>query len=160
MRLVARVARLGDRLFDALRDERAFSVTPDGAVVGDFAPLRDAKYAVLTTFRRDGTPVPSPVWFALDQGGRVVLKTVASAGKVKRLRRDERAVVAPSSLRGTPLGRSILATGRELPASEWDMAEVLLARRYGAGRRIAERVLGIATDDPTYIELVPRTGRE
>ena len=35
--------------------------------------VKTAKYLSLTTFRRDGTPVATPVWFAIDKGGRLVI---------------------------------------------------------------------------------------
>ena len=87
-----RIARMSDRMFDRMRDKRAFTITEDTATDGDFSSLRGHHYAVLVTFRRDGQAVPSPVWFGLDdRGGVVYVHTAPHAGKVKRLRRDSRA---------------------------------------------------------------------
>jgi PPOX class probable F420-dependent enzyme len=44
---------------------------------------------LLVTFRRSGEPVPTPVWFGLHEG-RVYVESLADAGKVKRLRHDQR----------------------------------------------------------------------
>src|SRR5687768_8530199 len=83
-----RMARFSDRVFDRLRDKRAFALTEARAVDGDLDSLRGHKYAVLVTFRRDGEAVPSPVWFGVDAAGRAYLKTRYDAAKVKRLRND------------------------------------------------------------------------
>src|SRR5919112_1001238 len=48
----------------------------------------------LTTFRRDGTPVSTPVNVAVE-GDRAVFRTYEQAGKFKRLRNDPRVEVAP-----------------------------------------------------------------
>lgn len=155
MSAISRVARLSDRIFDRLRHQRAFTVTEDDAVDGDFVSIRNHKYAVLVTFRSNGEPVPSPVWFGVDEQGRAYLKTASHAGKIKRLRRDNRVLITPSNMRGKPTGRPMRGVGRVLPKPEWQRAEKTLAARYGAGRRISERVLG-AEDTAAYIEITPR----
>jgi hypothetical protein len=61
--------------------------------------LGQCKYVRLTTFRRDGTPVPTPVWQVRD-GDRLLVITNGTTGKVKRLRRSPRVLVAPCDQRG------------------------------------------------------------
>ena len=151
-----RFARLGDRLFDRLRDRRSFALDDHSAGDGDLTALRGHAYGVLVTFRRNGDALPSPVWIAVDGEGRAYVKTRHDAGKVKRLRNDARAVVAPSNARGRPTGPAIRATGRVLPREEWPHAEATLAAAYGIGRRVSERVLGGPEDLAAYIELTPR----
>jgi PPOX class probable F420-dependent enzyme len=56
--------------------------------------LADARFVSLTTFRRSGERVSTPVWVGRDGEGLVVL-TPAGSGKVKRLRRDPRVELAP-----------------------------------------------------------------
>jgi PPOX class probable F420-dependent enzyme len=92
--------------------------------------LGEAKYVLLTTFRKDGTPVPTPVW-AVRVGDELRVWTIRDSGKVKRIRRSGRAQIAPCSVRGAPRGASIDAVARLLPAS--DNAPVLaeLVRKYG-----------------------------
>lgn len=65
-------------------------------------PLAAASYAELTTFRRNGTPVGSPVWIApsLDEPGRLVVITVDDTGKTKRLAHTDRVELRPCSIRG------------------------------------------------------------
>ena len=56
--------------------------------------LADHRFVSLTTFRRSGAPVSTPVWVARDGDALVVLTPVGS-GKVKRLRSDPRVELRP-----------------------------------------------------------------
>jgi uncharacterized protein len=155
MSVSERLARFSDRMFDRMRDARAFTLSEDTAIDGDFDSLRGHKYAVVVTFRRDGDAVPSPVWFGVDETGDAYLKTRHGAGKVKRLRNDSRALIALSNIRGKPMGPAIRGTGRVLPKEEWPHAEATLAAAYGTGRKISERVLGGPEEMGGYIEITP-----
>ena len=74
--------------------------TPDDTRAGTpLAALGREKYLRLTTFRRDGTPVPTPVWVVPD-GGSLLVVTTASTGKVKRIRHTPRVLLAPCDARG------------------------------------------------------------
>ena len=57
-------------------------------------PMADARFVSLTTFRRSGEPVSTPVWVGRD-GGSLVVLTPADSGKVKRLRNDPRVELRP-----------------------------------------------------------------
>ena len=57
------------------------------------------KYALLVTFRNDGTAVPTPVWFALLDSRHLVARSEERTAKVRRLRRDARARVWRASCR-------------------------------------------------------------
>jgi PPOX class probable F420-dependent enzyme len=94
---------------------------------------------LLVSFRRDGTPVPTPLWFA-SAGDVLYARSEADVGKVKRIRRDPRVLVAPCDGRGRPLGPSHEAQARVLASHELLAAETLLAARYGMARRVLERV--------------------
>ena len=77
----------------------------------DIEKLARSKYVSLTTFRRDGTPVATPVWVAR-QGDELVVYTARSSGKVKRLRNDDRVLVAPCDMRGRVTGDVVEGTAR------------------------------------------------
>jgi uncharacterized protein len=62
--------------------------------VNPLLSLADHRFVSLTTFRRSGAPVSTPVWVARDGGSLVVLTPVGS-GKVKRLRHDSRVELRP-----------------------------------------------------------------
>jgi PPOX class probable F420-dependent enzyme len=151
-----RVARFGDRVFDRLRHRGAFAITDDRAIDGGFDSLRDHKYAVLVTFRRNGETVPSPVWFGIDDHGTAYVRTGAHAGKLKRLHHDDRVLLAPSSLRGRPKGQAVRGKGRILAREEWPHAEEALADAYGALRRMEGRALGGREDMVAYIAITPK----
>ena len=58
------------------------------------APFVGQRYLTLESFKRDGTPVQTQVWFAEDHGVLYVY-TLANAGKVKRIRRHPHIRLAP-----------------------------------------------------------------
>ncbi len=65
-------------------------------------PLARAAYVSLTTFRRSGEPVSSPVWVApaVADAGDLVVITLADTGKVKRLRHTPDLELRPCDRRG------------------------------------------------------------
>ena len=69
---------------------------PSGA---DTATLAEEAFISITTFKRDGTPVATPVWCARENGWLLVY-TEADSGKVKRIRHDPHLSVAPCNFRG------------------------------------------------------------
>jgi len=92
--------------------------------------LGNAKYVLLTTFRKDGRAVPTPVW-AVRIGDELRVWTVRDTGKVKRIRRSGRVQLAPCSVRGTPRGASIEAIARLLPDSESPAVLTAISAKYG-----------------------------
>ncbi len=61
--------------------------------------LADERFVSLTTFRRSGEAVSTPVWIAAD-GDHLVVYTPAASGKVKRLRHTARVELRPCDRRG------------------------------------------------------------
>ncbi len=64
------------------------------------ADLGDEKFVSLTTFRKNGIGVATPVWIGREDDALVVT-TPSGSGKVKRLRNNERVELRPCSRRGT-----------------------------------------------------------
>ena len=91
--------------------------------------LAGQKYMSLITFRKNGTAVPLPIWFA-ESGGRLYVMTRGDSFKVKRIRNNSRVKVAACTLRGRITGPEMEATARILPAEDWPTARRLLARKY------------------------------
>lgn len=118
---------LPDSLLSALRDPAETSV----AIANVVPVLAGHRYLLLTTTKRDGTPVGTPIWFAPD-GDALVATSEVDAWKVKRLRRDPNATVAPCDVRGRPLGRAVPVIGEILPPERQGSASRALAHRYGA----------------------------
>ncbi|MFR9749980.1 PPOX class F420-dependent oxidoreductase [Nocardia sp. 004] len=88
-----------------------------------------ADYVLLTTFRKDGTPVATPVW-AVTENGKLYVWTVTDSWKVKRLRRNPAVTVQPCSATGKPHGDVVEGTGRVLDAAGTDRVRALLRRKY------------------------------
>jgi PPOX class probable F420-dependent enzyme len=68
-------------------------------VTATLLELGDERFVELTTYRRTGTPVPTPVWVVRD-GGALLVTTPAGSGKVKRLRHTSRVTLRPCSRSG------------------------------------------------------------
>lgn len=67
--------------------------------------LSRRKIALLTTYKRDGTAVSTPVSVAVEPDGDVAyIRTYSHTGKAKRLRRNNTVLAAPATFRGKPLG--------------------------------------------------------
>jgi uncharacterized protein len=94
----------------------------------DAAGLARERYISLTTFKRDGTAVSTPVWVGSDDGERLLVWTGAGTWKAKRIRRDPHVRVAPCDARGRPRGEAVDATARLLDDPE--IAERVLRRKY------------------------------
>ncbi|WP_235215261.1 PPOX class F420-dependent oxidoreductase [Phaeacidiphilus oryzae] len=94
-----------------------------------------ARYVSLTTYRRDGTPVATPVWHVMADG-RLYLTTAAAAWKVRRLRRDPAVKVAVCDVRGrvAPGATEAVGSGRILDAEGTARVQSLLARKYVLAR--------------------------
>jgi PPOX class probable F420-dependent enzyme len=92
-------------------------------------PFVEQKTALLTTFRRDGTPVATPLSVAVE-GDRAYIRTYEKAGKTKRLRNDGHVELTPSTTRGTPTGAPIRAEARRLDAAGGHHAARLLSRKH------------------------------
>lgn len=126
----------------------------DAPRTGSPADIESCKRSLLVTYRRDGTPVPTPVWAAVADG-RLYVRSERSAGKIKRLRRDSRMLLAPCTVRGQPLGAPFEASARVLDRDEEPVGERALARRYGLGRELFERAMDILRVDMCYLEITP-----
>jgi PPOX class probable F420-dependent enzyme len=90
---------------------------------------RATKTVLLTTYKRDGTPVDTPVSVAFD-GERVFFRSYDRAWKTKRLRRDPRVRVVPATFLGRPRGEAVSARATLLDGEEARTAARALARRH------------------------------
>jgi PPOX class probable F420-dependent enzyme len=93
------------------------------------APFSRQKTVLLTTYRRDGTPVGRPVSIAVD-GGRAYVRSPERAWKARHIRRNPVVSLAPCTARGTPTGPAVTATARRLSGAEHKRAARALARKY------------------------------
>jgi PPOX class probable F420-dependent enzyme len=94
------------------------------------------KYVLLTTFRRDGRAVPTPLWVVPDGPG-LAFWTPAGTGKVKRIRNSGRVTVAACDVRGNVRGAAIEAQARIGGAADLRRVGEGLKRKYGLMGRLS-----------------------
>ena len=94
-----------------------------------FTAVKDAKTVLLTTYKRDGTAVETPVSIAFD-GERAFFRSYDKAWKTKRLRRNPQVQLAASTVLGKPTGRVIQARATLLEGEQARVAAKALARRH------------------------------
>jgi uncharacterized protein len=95
--------------------------------------IRGQKYISLTTLRKNGLKVATPVWFGED-GDRLYVMTRGTMGKVKRIRNNPVVEVAPSTIRGKETGGKLPAQARILPLEEHAHARQAINRKYWMAR--------------------------
>lgn len=93
----------------------------------------DGKYVSLTSFRRDGRPVATPVWFVQDDE-RLLVSTAAASGKVRRIARNPKVTVAPCTASGRLRGEPLAAHAEVLDPERVPELEPLMARKYRLDR--------------------------
>ncbi|OBG27102.1 PPOX class F420-dependent oxidoreductase [Mycobacterium sp. 852002-51057_SCH5723018] len=93
--------------------------------------LESARYALLRSFRRDGTPVDTPIWFGLD--GNALLFRTKIGPKTRRLAGRPDVELTPCDYRGRVQPGAATTTGRAtiLSGADAERANRLLRRRYG-----------------------------
>lgn len=92
------------------------------------AQVAAAKYVMFTTYKKDGTPVSSPLWAAPD-GDDMLLWTVADSWKVKRLRRNSDVLVQACDASGKKTsGPQVAGVGEVV---ERQIAADAIVRKYG-----------------------------
>ena len=91
------------------------------------------KYILLTTFRRDGTPVATPVWVVPLDDGKLGMWTSSGSGKAKRLAHTDRVTIQPCDVRGRikPGTEATPATARIVDGPEYDAIHALVKAKYG-----------------------------
>jgi len=113
------------------------------------------KTVLLTSYRRDGTPVGTPVNIAVE-GTRAFVRTFDSAWKLKRVRNNPAVEIAPSTMRGQPTGPAIRARARLLAGSEAERASQALNKKHpilhGVLVPLVHRLRG---NKAVHIELTP-----
>ena len=125
------------------------------------------KYLSLTTYRRDGTPVSTPVWFVEDEG-RLFVTTAADSYKAKRLRQNSTAIVAPCTARGVLKGEPIPVHVEFLPNADHAWIDRLMAEKYRIDKililplyRLVTKLRGKSASgtETAYLAITsPRTG--
>ena len=96
----------------------------------DIGTLGASKYLSLTTYRKDGTPVATPVWLVRD-GDVLRVYTQADSGKAKRIRNNPAVMVAPCDARGRLKGDAAPGSATLLDAAGTAKTATMIEKRYG-----------------------------
>lgn len=99
------------------------------------AAFAGEKYLNLETFKKDGSGVKTPLWFA-EADGRIYAYTLADSWKVKRIRNNPRARVAPCDMRGNLKGEWVEARAEIIDGDEAKRAHRRLDEKYGWLKKI------------------------
>ena len=107
---------------------------PGGAAGLD--ALFRGRYLSVTSFKRDGTGVATPLWFVSD-GSRLFALTDLHSAKIRRIRRNPHVLVASCRVNGKLRGEPVDARAEVLTANE-DLERVreLLLRRHRVSYRL------------------------
>lgn len=118
------------------------------------AELAQERFVAVTTYRRSGAAVSTPVWVVPD-GDDLLVWTQADSGKVKRVRHDPRVDLAPCSRSGKVVGDAPHVTGvATVHGDDAALAAVTsaLKRKYGVEYRAIttlERLVGAVRRRPS-----------
>lgn len=115
----------------------------DTETATSFEHLAREKYILLTTFRRDGTPVPTPLWHAV-RDGVVYSSTIEGVGKMKRIRNNPDVTISACTVGGRVTGPTYQARARLLSGEESRWANRIKRSRYlvlGVPIQFVERLI-------------------
>src|SRR3954453_7393902 len=121
MGLMDRLAKASDKFYDRMRHGDADSVA-DVEPTGSISDLEGRKNCVWVSYRKNGQPMPSPVWFGVADGKLYFLPS-PDGYKVKRIRNNPEVRVAPCTRRGKPSPPPFTGKARVLMDAEAPTAE-------------------------------------
>ena len=113
------------------------------------AAIHGQKYISLSTFRKTGVAVPTPIWFA-EEGDKLYFMTNSKLGKVKRIRNNAQVKIAPCTIRGKVTGPEFAATARILPIENAARVRSAIRAKYWLAR-----VPFLWRNTDTYVEITP-----
>lgn len=107
-----------------------------GRTAADLEALFPGRYLSVTSFKRDGTGVATPVW-AVSDGRRLFALTDLHSAKIRRIRRNPHVLVAPCRVNGKLRSEPLAARAEVLTATpELERVQHLLVERYKVSYRL------------------------
>ena len=150
-----RAVDLQYRVYDRMRHREAARAAAEPGRTGPFEELGDSGYLLVTTFKRSGEPVPTPVMFS-KADGKAYFRSEPNA-KVKRLRANPHVRIAGCNPRGKPRTPVYEGTARELSREEHERAWRILREGYSPAIRVYESAADRMPVELTYVEISPIT---
>lgn len=114
------------------------------------------QFVLLTTFRKTGDAVKTPVWIATD-ADRLLVTTGGTSGKVKRLRHTARIELTPCTARGVVTPGAVTVTARALVHTDPETLarlDAALLGKYGLkyrAIRAAQRLRGSSLESVALV---------
>jgi PPOX class probable F420-dependent enzyme len=116
------------------------------------SPYKDVKFLQLTTYRKNGEMVTTPVWF-IEREGKLFVRTGQKSWKAKRLQRDNRVAVAPASRPGNVTGPAVPGRARFLSEAEFREMDGWFKKRYGLQMKLVNLALWLGKVQACGIEI-------
>jgi uncharacterized protein len=113
------------------------------------AEIHGQRYISLTTFRKSGVAVRTPIWFA-EADNKLYFMTNSKLGKCKRIRNNPQVKIAPCTIRGRITGPEFSGTARMLPATEFARVRQAIKAKYWLAR-----VPFLWRNTDTFVEITP-----
>ena len=95
----------------------------------------DQKYINLETYKKDGTPIRTPVWFVIDNDLIYVI-TRDTTGKVRRLKNNQDVLIVHWSFKGEPKNGWVKGKAEKIVGEVADKAIKLRKKKYGMSARL------------------------
>jgi len=124
--------------------------------MGNLSVFDKQQYMNVETYRKSGAGVQTPVWF-IEYNGELCFTTEAASGKVKRLRRNPRVMVAPCRFNGDLLGDWHPADARFMMAEETAVVKKVYSRKYGLMKLFFDLMGIFRRGDRVFIALTLNT---
>lgn len=99
--------------------------------------IKSEKYIALETYRKNGEPVKTPVWFVINDDF-VYVVTRSHTGKVKRLKNNPKIKFTPCTIKGKITGEWISGTVKTLDVNQTKNAIEMRDKKYGFMAKIAK----------------------
>jgi len=116
--------------------------------------LLEKKYINLTTYRKNGEGVDTPVLFS-EKDGKLYVETQASRYKVVRIINNPKVQYAPCAARGEVQGPVMEGTARVLSKSEKEIAITTLRKKYFRLRLLDKFKSKKKKDKDVHLEITP-----
>ena len=102
--------------------------------------FHNQKYINFETYKKDGSPVRTPVWFVIDNDLLYVI-TREYTGKVKRLKNNQNVRIVSCSFQGEPKNEWVEGKAQIVTGNDADKIIKLRKKKYG----FSSRLIGLFT---------------
>ncbi len=128
---------------------------PDAANPTSVVDLADSEYVLLTTYTREGTAKPTPVWAAPD-GDALVVTTTDTAWKIRRVRNEPRVTLSACDMRGRPRGAPVAGVAVVVGTELMPRVDRALEAKYGWKLRATQLAGRLGRTRATRVGIVVR----